>query len=339
MQGSTTTWVLASALLVAAGCDDGEPTDAGASGSDASGAETTGLAESSGGVTSGGDSGTSERPPDDGSGDEGPAEGSSDGGESSAGDTSTDDTEGGGDAVLPDDPAVFGAKVTAMYIFAEPYVTVEGMPPAVTRVVNAANPGTHDVEFDDPSQRPLWIADCGEDAAGASVGCARFDGLDDYGIAGGLSIVTGDRPSMLMVARMNEVPEWVGVPFTLTDDDDVRFMNLPEVRSDVWRYNGHFTATPHNIDFGTPDLELHLHESHLASPHTLAIFDGEVQPQVGGDSTLEGPITRVSLGRRAPLQYAACDLFEAIVVDQPTLDEAQAYRELRVRAVYPELGL
>jgi hypothetical protein len=204
-------------------------------------------------------------------------------------------------------------------------------------VVNAANPGTHDVAFVDPEHRPLWIEDCADDRA-----CARFDGIDDHGVADGLTLVTGDRPSLIAVLAMNAITDATAIPFQLTNEEGTEFMNLPEVRpadEGVWRYNGSYTATPHNIDFGPSDLDLHLHESHLASPATLAIFDGVQQQNVGGDSAVTGPVTRVSLGRRAPFEYAACDIFEAIVVDAPTLDEARRYRDQRAALEYPSIPL
>lgn len=246
----------------------------------------------------------------------------------------------GAGSPLPNDESLFGRGVIAMYLFRAPYVTTGGNPPVVTQVVNANDPGTHDLQFVDPAQRPRWIADCGQDAMGQAYGCARFDGVDDYGEGVGLSLATGDRPSLVAVMKMNDVSNVVAIPFQLTSADGSLFMNLPEVRTageSLWRYNGTFTVAPHNIDFGTPDLELHLHELHLASPATLAIFDGVTQPETGGDAAVTGPLTRVSIGRRAPFEYAAVDLFEALVVDQPTLAQAQRYRELRVRQEYPTI--
>jgi hypothetical protein len=243
---------------------------------------------------------------------------------------------------LPNDMSIFGQDVIAMYIFRSPYVTTTGTPPVVTSVANANDPGTHDVTFINPLNRPLWIANCGQDALGQTYGCARFDGIDDYGEADGFSMVTGDRPSLIAVMKMNDVSNVTAIPFQLTNEAGSQFMNLPEVRTqgeNLWRYNGTFTNAPHNIDFGTPDLDLHLHEQHLASPATLAIFDGVTQPDTGGDSAINGPITIVSLGRRAPFEYAAVDIFEAIVVDQPTLAEAESYRSLRVQQEYPTIPL
>lgn len=331
------------------GCEAADPVeDSGAEASEGAGVEATdGESAATGGDAGEGDEGDAgDGPGPDEATDAGDGSGSDDGSD----DDSDDDSDAGSDAgsddggepgeqTLPDDPVIFGPKVMAMYIFREPYVTTQGAPPVVTSVVNAADPGTHDAVFADPESRPLWIAECGQDVDGQWYGCARFDGVDDFGVGEGFEIVTGDRPSLLLVAQMNEIPQGTAVPFQLTNDDDSRFMNLPEVTTDGWRYNGHYTSTPHNIDFGPADLDLHLHESHLASPATLAVFDGTVRPETGGDSALNGPITRVSLGRHAPVRYAACDVYEALVVDQPTLDEAQAYRDLRIAPQYPTIPL
>ena len=246
-----------------------------------------------------------------------------------------------GNSPLPDDAALFGQKVMAMYIFRAPYVMTTGDPPVITTVVNAHDPGTHDAIFD-AGHRPFWIEDCGQDAGGQSYGCARFDAdLEHYGIASGFSIGIGDRPSMLVVMKMNALDLQVSIPFQIAHDTQSTFMNTPEVRSaqGLWRYNGHFTDTPHNVDFGSPDLAIHLHEQHQMSPDRVAIFDGVVQGTVSGDAGVSNPLNIVSLGRRAPFEYSSVDMFEAIVVDEPTLGEADAYRTLRAAPEYPTLPL
>ena len=249
----------------------------------------------------------------------------------------------GGGAPLPNDAAVFGQKVIAMYIFRAPYVTTTGDPPVITSLANANDRGTHDVIFE-AGHRPRWIEDCGRDDQGAAYGCGRFDATQQhYGIADGFNIVTGDRPSLIAVLKMNALDNSVSIPFQLANAAISEFMNLPEVRSTqgIWRYNGSFTDTPHNTDFGTPDLALHLHEQHLMSPARLSIFDGVTQAegQQTGDSAITGPITQVVFGRRFQHEHASVDVFEALAVDLPTPEEATHYRDLRVRLEYPTITL
>jgi len=248
---------------------------------------------------------------------------------------------------LPNDESIFGTDVIAMYIFRDPYVTTAGDPLLVTSVENANDPGTHDVTF---VNGPLWVENCGQDASGQTYGCARFDGIDDYGTASGFTIVTDDRPSLIAVMKFNNVTDVTMVPVLLigpTDGNSAeKFMNFPQVRTrfgeNTYRYNGHFTFPPHNIDFGTPDLELHLHEHHLSSPNTLAIFDGETVG-MGSDNTLNGPITRLVLRREAQNSnpnapsFSSVDMFEVVIVDQASTDQAASYRDLRITEEYPTI--
>ena len=116
---------------------------------------------------------------------------------------------------------------------------------------------------------------------------------------------------------------------------------ITQQRADIYRYNGDLTSTPHSIDFGPTDLGLHLHEHHLESPATLAIFDG-VTRGMGGDSGLFGPITLLSLGRdarRGGGRHASVDMFEVVIVDQAGLDQAANYRDMRIREEYPTIPL
>jgi hypothetical protein len=258
------------------------------------------------------------------------------------------------DGVMPWDESIYGViGEGAVYIFAEPYVTIVNG--RVAMVQNAANPGTRDLVFsEEPSPgpsfgttaRPTWHANGGlNDRSYAS-----FSGAGERGVATGFNFdpESGTHEVALqVVGRYREVNDVLGYGAVVTTPDLMSWMVTFQVRSDstfdTWRTNGNIVMPRHNIDYLTPeasgDTAWHLHEGYAKATGLLAWYDGtEFGPAgEGGVIPGHGALTDVSIGGGYPngsRGFAPCDIHEVVVTEGRDLAELAAYRSLRVAPIY-----
>ena len=328
----------------------GEAAASGSSGRSAGGGSGNGLASSgTGGAVAGGRSGSGgsgTEPGRSGSGG-GPAGGSG----STAGGRDAGAGVPAGAGVMPWDKSIYGDMPEgAVYIFAEPYVTIQDG--RVIKLQNAANPGTHDMVFNADTRapqgvetRPTWHARGGlNDRSYASF----QDG--QRGVAKGFNFdpdAGTHEVALQVVGRYTKVENVIGYGVIVTSADDYSWMATFSIRADdpndLWRTNGDITNPPHNIDYLTPeaskDTSWQLHEGYAKVTGLLAFRNGvQFGPGgTGGPRPGHGVLDEVDLGGGYPSGsggFAPIDVHELVVTEGRPLEQLAAYRARRVTPVY-----
>lgn len=258
-----------------------------------------------------------------------------------------------GAEVMPWDASIYSTMSEgAVYIFADPYVTIDGNG-RVSVVQNAANPGTRDMVFSDTptvgyaeSQRPIWHSSGGlNDRSYAS-----FSGQGQKGIATGFDFDPSDgsnEVALQAVGRWPSVANMAGHGALVLSADNQSWMGTLHLRTDdtfdTWRTNGDITTPVHNLDYGTPeasnDVGWHLHEGYGKATGLLAWLDGtQYGPGgTGGPRPGFGPLINVHIGGGSPNgfgSYATCDVHELVVTEGRDLSQLAAYRTLRIEPLY-----
>ena len=257
-----------------------------------------------------------------------------------------------GDAVMPWDDSIYGAlDEGAVYIFAEPYVTV--IDGRVALLQNAADPGTRDLVFQEAptpgyagTARPTWHASGGLN--GRSY--ASFSGLGERGVATGFDFSPEGGTNEIAVQVVGRYPSVANIAaygVVVTTTNNQSWMSTFQLRTDdpfdTWRTNGDILNPAHNIDYLTPeasnDTAWHLHEGYAQLTGLLAWYDGmQFGPGgTGGPRPGHGVLTDVSVGGGYPAGFggfAPCDIHEVVVTEGRDLAQLAAYRTRRIEPLY-----
>lgn len=239
---------------------------------------------------------------------------------------------GGGGAATPnpEDAGIYGSAAVADYDFdTDTYLTLSGSD--ITVVEDRI--GAFDFSF---TNYPVWNSTGGPEGGGAAVFTA---GNSDYGSEVGFNITNGGEPGWDAIAKIDTGGsnqslvsyEYVASPQSFVTGVQERTSPV------VWRFNGDFVNTPHNIDYATPDTNWHCFAEHGYTGGFAAKLSG-TEYTGGGTGGTSNTNDELLLGRSSFGQYATGRIARVVNLNGMTSTQRDEAEDQIWRVLYPSIS-